>query len=778
MALANQAQHHGFRVILGDAKGISGQRIKRFEEKPLSCEQLAQLVRRNFELSDFDGGAEVEAAAETRPVADLFLLVGHDGPRRVQIKTDDDLNAFFSTPFQHTALPSIEVQLALGMKLERRKVDDMMRQKRLDKMEQIAVENRELRSKWDRTVERLEELERARQRDLEDVKKLLSSTHGQLIRLQSEGRDSIEKRLFSLQELVTKDIKDDLAERQRSINALGRDLSDLRDFCEGKIEMCEQRLTNGVLDVDKQVKHQQDVLERMRQIQESSQQDLVQHTKQLLVLDSVKQDKGLFLDKTADMDLRTETIYQELSEKLGNLDKSFGDRLTETEAQLSSAREKVSQQIRQQLEEMGGNLGAQIEKLREEDENLRRSLGELDTHHTTQRDTAVDALKATEIAQLSTDNAALRAKLDSEAKSLREHHVVLHGELTQKLAALDKELTMNIEDRDEAVNKRVDEKIVEDATKIANIEQRLVNMVSDVRKELEQVSATAQDDVISATKDLGDTLKSVNEKQEITKQATDSALDRLNELSASTKNVQSTIQMQMQAVQIQAHEGTSANTRMLQDLREDQVRYRDKISKHISVLQIDTGNQAEAVATLEQQKKRLRLEFDAMSEDYKEYVTDMDTWTKDIKTKVTQLFKGLEPRVVEWRVGNISQKIEQLARPMALRSESFDLSGVKDMRFDWFLNGWGGSAEGVCMLRVFAPSGTSVRSEIAMGRISQQARDWESGAVGGELWTDYFFDKNWLKEVYNDKITITFEITHNHRDADDAIGKSVKLDTD
>lgn len=152
--------------------------------------------------------------------------------------------------------------------------------------------------------------------------------------------------------------------------------------------------------------------------------------------------------------------------------------------------------------------------------------------------------------------------------------------------------------------------------------------------------------------------------------------------------------------------------------------------------------------------------------------------TKDIKTKVTQLFKGLEPLVVEWRVGNISQKIEQLARPMALRSESFDLSGVKDMRFDWFLNGWGGSAEGVCMLRVFAPSGTSVRSEIAMGRISQQARDWESGAVGGELWTDYFFDKNWLKEVYNDKITITFEITHNHRDADDAIGKSVKLDTD
>ena len=76
-----------------------------------------------------------------------------------------------------------------------------------------------------------------------------------------------------MQELVTKDIKDDLAECQRSINALGRELSDLRDFCEGKIEMVEQRLTNGVLDVDTKVKHQQDVLERMRQIQESTRRD-------------------------------------------------------------------------------------------------------------------------------------------------------------------------------------------------------------------------------------------------------------------------------------------------------------------------------------------------------------------------------------------------------------------------------------------------------------------------------------------------------------------------
>merc|ERR1719238_2217734 len=107
----------------------------------------------------------------------------------------------------------------------------MLRQRRRDKMEEVAVENRQMKAKWDRTVERLEELERARQRDLEDVKKLLSSTHGQLIRLQSEGRDSIEKRLFALQELVSKDVKDELAERERSINALGRDMADLRDFC-------------------------------------------------------------------------------------------------------------------------------------------------------------------------------------------------------------------------------------------------------------------------------------------------------------------------------------------------------------------------------------------------------------------------------------------------------------------------------------------------------------------------------------------------------------------
>merc|ERR1711881_265668 len=129
-------------------------------------------------------------------------------------------------------------------------------------------------------------------------------------------------------------------------------------------------------------------------------------------------------------------------------------------------------------------------------------------------------------------------------------------------------------------------------------------------------------------------------------------------------------------------------------------------------------------------------------------------------------FKGLEPRMGEWRVGQISEKIKALPRPMALRSPPFELAGVKDLRFDWFLNGWGGSAEGVCMLRVFAPAGTSVRSELSMGRVSQPSRDWESGAVGGELWSDFFFDKNWMNEVYQDKIPISFEITHNHRDAE------------
>ncbi len=268
---SNQAQHHGFRVILGDANRICGHRIKRFKENSLSCEQLAQLVRRNFELSDFDGDAEVKGAAETRPVADLLLLVGHDGPRRVQIKTDDDLNAFFSTSFQHTALPSIEVQLALVMKLKRRKVDDTMRQKWLYKMEQIAVENRELRTGPDCRASRGARAGPAE--GFEGREEAPQQHQRAAIRLQSEGRDSIEKRLFSLQELVTKDIKDDLAECQRSINALGRELSDLWDFCEGKIEMVEQRLTNGVLDVDTKVKHQQDVLERMRQIQESTRRD-------------------------------------------------------------------------------------------------------------------------------------------------------------------------------------------------------------------------------------------------------------------------------------------------------------------------------------------------------------------------------------------------------------------------------------------------------------------------------------------------------------------------
>merc|ERR1711881_15435 len=145
-------------------------------------------------------------------------------------------------------------------------------------------------------------------------------------------------------------------------------------------------------------------------------------------------------------------------------------------------------------------------------------------------------------------------------------------------------------------------------------------------------------------------------RQESTQRELGSCQNRLTDAQSQMLRKIAETQMQLQAVQIQSMEGISASTRMLNDLKEDQAGFREKIAKHISVLQLDNGNQSEAIAIMEQQKKRLRLEFDAVAEDYKEYVNDMDSFNQELKMRVDRLFKSMQPTKVEWRVGRVLER--------------------------------------------------------------------------------------------------------------------------
>merc|ERR1719440_2663669 len=130
------------------------------------------------------------------------------------------------------------------------------------------------------------------------------------------------------------------------------------------------------------------------------------------------------------------------------------------------------------------------------------------------------------------------------------------------------------------------------------------------------------------------------------------------------------------AAQVDAQEGVAAATKMAHALRDDQVSFRDKMAKHISLLQHASDSYGDAINALETQRSRMRLELDAILSDHKAYVTDMDGWADDVRVKIERLFRALEPPRCAWRISGAMMKMKDMKKPLALRSPSFGLQGL------------------------------------------------------------------------------------------------------
>jgi len=171
---------------------------------------------------------------------------------------------------------------------------------------------------------------------------------------------------------------------------------------------------------------------------------------------------------------------------------------------------------------------------------------------------------------------------------------------------------------------------------------------------------------------------------------------------------------------------------------------------------------------------------DGLAEDYHEYVGDMDGWSGDVRKKVERLFRSLEPTKVEWRIEKASQKIKKLVKPMTLRSDPFSISGIRDMRFDFYPNGHYNSPEGHAVLRIYAPAGTNIKYQSSLGRITDGAKEWQvdASAEQNTLWTDVLFTR-WEEEIHEsgDYIIIHFEIVVNHADADEVLGQTLRIES-
>merc|ERR1719311_837111 len=147
---------------------------------------------------------------------------------------------------------------------------------------------------------------------------------------------------------------------------------------------------------------------------------------------------------------------------------------------------------------------------------------------------------------------------------------------------------------------------------------------------------------------------------------------------------------------------------------------------------------------------------------------------EDLDKKLMKLYRYVQPTRCEWRIHKVSKKKKELTTPMLLKSPPFSIAGLKDLRFDWYPNGYYGLPAGTTCIRFYAPLNSHIKYEVYFGTLCDGPQEWKSGEES--LWNDHLFHK-WDDEVQHNQITIAVDILADlSLGAEGSIGGSLKID--
>merc|ERR1740121_932945 len=164
------------------------------------------------------------------------------------------------------------------------------------------------------------------------------------------------------------------------------------------------------------------------------------------------------------------------------------------------------------------------------------------------------------------------------------------------------------------------------------------------------------------TAGLHNDLNDLHQKHDVTKQEINFVQSKLMEQREWAQRQFAETATATRAVQVDAQEGLSATTKMLHALRDDAVGFRERMAKHIALLQRSADSQGDAITGLEHARGKLRADLDTIVDDHKDYTGDMDDWADDIRVKVERLFRAMEPSKAEWRVQKADKKAKTLLK--------------------------------------------------------------------------------------------------------------------
>jgi len=412
-------------------------------------------------------------------------------------------------------------------------------------------------------------------------------------------------------------------------------------------------------------------------------------------------------------------------------------------------------------------------------ENCDRIDGELERLEKALQDglnTASDKLSAAR-AEL---QSAIESKVSDLSRSTDNHFAATEKDIKEKDGAINKrvdDLAVKTEMTFKGMNGRMEAAVKEERSRFGNIERDIqetnAKLRSDFRAEVERVRTDYEQEAARLDADLAD----LHMKHDVTKQEITFFQSRLAEQRDWAQRQFTETTTATRAAQCDAQEAQAAAMKMLQTLKDDVVTFRDKMGKYVSMLQHSSDVQGDAINTLEAHRARIRLELDALIGDHKSYTSDMDGWADDVRVKVERLFRAMEPARAEWRIFRAERRAKELKRPLAVKSPTFALRGLREVQMEFYPEGTTGSPVGKAILRMYMPPGAKLKYQVYLGRISPGPAEYAFRQEDGNVFVDVEIE-NWMDEIKEDgALPVIVDVLQDHTNDDESLAREVRIES-
>lgn len=119
--------------------------------------------------------------------------------------------------------------------------------------------------------------------------------------------------------------------------------------------------------------------------------------------------------------------------------------------------------------------------------------------------------------------------------------------------------------------------------------------------------------------------------------------------------------------------------------------------------------------------------------------------------------------------------MKSLKRPLAMKSKTFTVKGVRGASMEFYPQGTNTSPEGMSVVRLLMPPGGHVRFQCLLGKDTEGSKEFNG--TGNTLTVDLFF-ASWKDQLKDDgSLTIGIDILQDYFNSDETLSPQINIET-